>query len=402
MPLSLKSCSVVLLRRGLFSLWLVLLLPGLVLSSERQIEIAINGTSEAEQVAATRLGLRILLRQASADQGLLNTEKSQAVVAEADKYALRVALPETASDGSRVESMPVTRRVRETGVITHVISVVFADRTIDELVADLTREREALQEETGDVSRETSSSAMLVWLIVRDMNRDMLIAPGDGVNQVARSNLIGRIREIAGASGQALIFPDALQVSPGVTALLEPGSELIDLSVGSYRTGNILTGVVARSSATQWRGDWRRISEEDRQSHSFTANSLDEMLEQAVAWSTGQSVSRGPAAADPGESSAMIWVELANNSNAYTATLSMLKELETVERVLPSDMSETGILFEVSPRSALSDISQRVKSLPWLTEVPVTEKIAAGAVGTSLNQTGLSRESIDLNLRILP
>jgi len=334
-------------------------------------QIATSSQSDSERTAVQRLALQMALSRISSYKGLMNSENARLAIGDAGRYVADFGF-RTVADGDDLDSIPVTRSVTESGRISDIAVVVLDADSVTELARELEAALIDAQEESGDEVRLVADQPRLIWLVIQDAGRSLLITPETGENLVRRS------MELAGAFGQTLQFPGAESASLVTDSNLDTlDAEEVASTLASYKATAIVTGVVKRESARQWLGSWRRLEGEDEGRKTLNAVSLDAMLEQGIIWGVGGGTA-GTASVESVDNSRpktlTVWVAEAGTTAAYSDTLAWFEELSGVDRVFPTDIVGGGALFSVTPVGPLSDLSSEIldvaNATQWLQSGP--------------------------------
>lgn len=332
----------------------------------REVAVADRGLDERRE--AQSLAMREVLLANSGDKTLLNRDDVRAALRDAEGYVGRFDY-RTPPPGTLIEpGTPLTDAVRESGEATQLMRVSFDRERLRALIAGdgEADTAEAPADEAADDPFLAVDSA-LVWLLIEDGRREIL------VSDPAARNVRARAREIAGARGLALRYPTgddedgALVGAEDIRAAdlerLRPASE-------RYAETVVLAGHLARDGMDAWEGTWTRFAGEASESETFTTDSLDEALQAGIAWLS--------AAAPAGEDSyryggdavsdteALVWVGALDSVNAYATVMDFLAGVPGVGTVYPKEIDERGMTFTVVPRGALPAIAAAAEALPWL------------------------------------
>jgi len=331
-------------------------------SDAYSVEVAVADRGSAEQQDAYQAAFRRVLINNSGDKTLLNRDAIRTGLKEAESYVASFSY-RTPPPGTVISNdTPITELVRDTGQATQLMRVSF-DRALVRALIDDSAGSQTTQDSEPVVRR---SDTALVWLLIQDAGRDIMIS------DTAAANVRSRAREIAGAAGISLVFPagDATDQA-AVTAeqlITQDIPGVMDAST-RYELDTVLVGTLTRDGARGWQGQWSRLSGQDQQQASIETASLDEALQQglAILSSDGRlddSYRYGGAAVSDTEG--LVWVGSVNSLSAYSALMNFMASVPTVGTVYPKEISDTSIVFAVLPRSALRDIENAATTLNWL------------------------------------
>jgi len=340
-------------------------------SDAYSVEVAVADRGSAEQQDAYQAAFRRVLINNSGDKTLLNRDAIRAGLKEAESYVASFSY-RTPPPGTVISNdTPITELVRETGQATQLMLVSF-DRALVRALIDDSTGSQATPDSEPVVRR---SDTALVWLLVQDAGRDIMIS------DPAAANVRSRAREIAGAAGISLVFPAGDATDQAVITaqqLLDQDIPGIVNASARYELDTVLVGTLTRNGVRGWQGRWSRLSGDDQQQASIETASLDEALQQgmAILSSDGRlddSYRYGGAAVSDTEG--LIWVGSVNALSAYAALMNFMESVPTVGTVYPKEISDTSIVFAVMPRSALRDIENAATTQNWLsrTAPPMSE-----------------------------
>jgi len=171
-------------------------------------EVAVADRSRQEQQAAYLVAMRQILLQNSGDKTLLNRDDVRAGLTQAEQFveSFRYRAPEP---GTLISTgTPITDQVRRTGEATQLMFVRFdADR-----VRALIRGNVVAESDPAAGNPLADVRDAMVWMLIEDGNRDILVTRESSPTIVLRS------REIAGGAGINLTFPSGALNTLGVTA----------------------------------------------------------------------------------------------------------------------------------------------------------------------------------------
>ena len=335
-------------------------------SDAYSVEVAVANRSSAEQQAAYLAAIRRVLLNNSGDKTLLNRDKIREALRDAEQYVTgftyRTPLPGTVISSD----IPITQLVRDTGEATQLMMVTFDRALIRELIDTSAGSG---QEPRAPVAVARQNNSALVWLLIQDTGRDILISDPEAVNVQARA------RELAGAMGVSLVFPvgDAAdQQAVSVNDLLQMNVESVQLASERYEQRTILLGGLRRDDnrgSRGWIGQWIKVEGDQQSQADFNSSTLDEALQEgmSVLVENGSADSAyrygGPAAAD---TEGLVWVGSVRSLSDYASVISFLEAVPNVGTVYPKEVGDTTMVFAVLPRSALRDIEIASESQNWI------------------------------------
>lgn len=348
-------------------------------SDAYSIEVAVFDRSVEEQTDAYVAGLRRVLLSNSGDKTLLNRDDIRQGLSEADRFVQSFSY-RTPEAGTVIDSStPITRKVQQTGQATQLMFVRFDRNQVDSLIS--TTQSSSDSAGTDDTQAQQSDSrspnlrlnSALVWLLIKDENRDILISDPVAVNVQSRA------REIAGAAGISLVYPTGDEEDRSSLSnedIIAQDGQSIASASARYRQDVILSGYLSRIGARGWRGEWIRLLGEQQQQHLFETSSLDEALQLGLNVLSAESgiderFRYGGSATS--ETEALVWVGSMDSTTDYARMMKFFQELPTVSTVYAKEIQQTSIVFSVVPRSALNEIESAVFNAAWLqrSSVPV-------------------------------
>ncbi|WP_157736364.1 DUF2066 domain-containing protein [Granulosicoccus antarcticus] len=363
-------------RRQLAAFALVMLtVPGVVLAQNDaySVEVAVADRGAEEQEHAYQVAFRRVLLNNSGDKTLLNRDDVRAGLKKAEQYVTGYSY-RAPPPGTVIESdTPLTDEVRRTGQATQLMLVSFDRESVDLLIEGEPDNAEtAADSETAPLLRTDSA---LVWLLVQDDGRDIMISDPAAVNVQSRS------REIVGAAGISLVFPsgdDEDLAALGLEDLLVGDLDRIRAASARYGQDTILIGTLARNGAQGWTGNWTRLLGDQIQKQDFDTSSLDQALQSGLAILGEEEALDetyrygGSAIAD---TEVLVWVGSIDSTANYAAMMKFFEALPEVRTVYPKEVSDTSVVFALLPRSSLPAVESAVVSQSWLrrTAPPVTD-----------------------------
>ena len=373
-------------------LWLALLSVVLVVhtglaraqADAFSVEVAVADRGSAEQQDAYVSAFRRVLLNNSGDKTLLNRDDVREGLNNAEQYVSGFSY-RTPPPGTVISlETPITEAVRETGQATQLMMVSFDRQSVMKLIEGET----TASSNEEPVAAPLRTDSALVWLLVQDDGRDIMIS------DPAAANVQARAREIAGAAGVSLVFPtgdEEDQLALGLEDLLVKDMTRIAAASERYAQDMVLFGTLARNGGQGWSSTWVRMLGEDIREQNFETASLDEALKRGLSTlsDTGridESYRYGGQALSDTE--ALVWVGSLNSTSDYATMMKFLEELPSVSTVYPKEINDTSMVFAVLPRSALSDVESALVTQDWLrrTAPPVS------------NQPGSLSQNADLAL----
>ena len=329
------------------------------------VEVAVADRSPSEQQAAYRIGMQRVLLDNSPDKTLLSRSDVREALVSAKTYVVQFSYRAPKSDEVIAATMPVTDLVKNTGEATQIMKVRFDRGSIGRVI------KGAPKSTTDEVAPVRFNNALL-WMLIRDTNRDLLIGGGNGAKVMQRS------REIAGGNGIVLSFPAA-----DATDLEKLGGEDVVLSQENilnasirYTAPAIVSADIRRKVPVGWIGEWQRIANAQVANQTFEAISLDEMLQQGLSWMSPQGAARTANAATtasapsmaPLASESTIWFSGVQTTATYAQVMKMVGSVDGVQSVYAKELRDQGVVVAVQPRSALSEVRARLATVSTLRE----------------------------------
>lgn len=378
-------------------LWLVAAsVPAYAQTDAYSVEVAVSDKSLDEQQNAYAAALRRVLINNSGDKTLLNRDQVRVGLRRAEDFVVSFSY-RTPPAGTVISAdMPITEQVRQTGQATQLMEVSFDRSLVRELIT--TSAPGQTKDKKDEAVPVVRSNSALVWMLIQDADRDIIIS------DPAAANVQSRSREIAGAGGVSLIFPTAkANEAAGVDleAYIDPQFESIQAASVRYEQDTVLIGVLARNGVRGWVGQWTRLRGDDREVSTFESTNLDDALHR------GLSVLSGSTAIDEsyrygGETSdteALIWVGSLNSLSDYAKTVKFFEGLPGVSTVYPKEVMQTSMVFAVLPRSAMTNIEAALAGHSWLSRsvLPVASQSrtpAGSQRNFSQDQPGSASDSL--------
>ena len=332
------------------------------------LEVAVAERSDSEQQDAYKAALRRVLLNNSGDKTILNRDLVRQALNEPETYVQSFSYRRPPPGTVIASDTPTTEQVRQTGQATQLMLVSFERQLVSLLIAGSEPDGASEEEVTSAVDAFVVSDSALVWLLIRDDDRDIFISDN------AAANVQNRAREIAGAAGISLVYPTGDQEDfsylPG-EALVAQNFDPLNLQSMSerYAQKTMLIGYMTRIGARGWQGQWTQVSGDQQRQSQFETSSLDEGLQQGlgILSSVGQvdeTFRYGGSAVSGTE--ALLWVGSVNSTQDYASLMNFLQEVPSVSTVYPKEINSTSIVFSVVPRSALSGIESALFDAQWL------------------------------------
>ena len=333
------------------------------------IQVAVTDRSDSEQREAYILGMRSVLLANSGDKTVLNRDEVRAALRQADTYveAFRYNTPEPGTVIAR--GTPVTDSVRQTGKATQLMLVQFNRVLINELI----RPSKAAQSEPEGEAFDPFSrvSTALMWLVIEDGSNQLLISANSG------QNVMERAREIAGGAGISLIFPagDNLdQQALNSDDIKSASVARVETAASRYAQPLTLASHLSRTRTGGWEGVWLKVAAGQQQTQAFTSRSLDEALQQGIAWLNPRNAGSVPAtpsfqssaSANTSSAEGLVWVSPLSTTESYARVMDFLSSLEGVDVAYPKEVLSGGVVFAILPRSAVPRVASAANSEGWI------------------------------------
>lgn len=361
------------------------------------IQVAVSDRSDAELQNANLIGMRTVLLSNSGDKTLLNRDDVRAGLDQADTYVTSFRYDAPAPGTVIPAGTPVTDSVRSTGKATQLILIQFNRELINELIRPTSDDEAETEPEPGADSEEVvdpfiNISSALMWLIVEDDNKQMLIGAANG------QNVMERAREIAGGSGLSLSFPagdntdiQALNADDIKTASLDK----VGNAAARYAQPVTLAAHLSRTRTGAWEGVWLKVAAGQQQNQAFVNRNLDEALQSGIAWLSSQSVEPVPVqesfqsklTANTSSAEGLVWVSPLRTTQHYAQVMSFLTAIDGVSVAYPKEVLDGGVVFAIVPRSAVPRIASAASSQNWIQQAAApssaNESQFAGAISAA-------------------
>jgi len=332
------------------------------------IEVAVSERSESEKQDAYSAALRRVLLNNSGDKTLLNRDLIRQGLNQAENYVQAFSYRRPPPGTVISTDTPITRSVQQSGQATQLMRVSFDRELVNQLISDSA---------PGNADQETApqpdqppvvSNSALVWILIEDEGRDIMIS------DPAALNVQNRAREIAGAAGIFLTYPTGDEEDRQLLSIEEIQSQTFDpeklaIAADRYAQDTLLIGYLTRNNARGWRGQWTRIAAGEQQQNEFETSSLDEGLKAGLAVLSSlaqidETYRYGGTASSDTEG--LVWVGSLSTTDDYARTMRFFEGVDAVSTVYPKEVGTSGMVFSVIPRSALVDIESALFDTNWL------------------------------------
>jgi len=343
----------------------LLALPNTLLAQAAfTVEVAVADRSPAEQDSAYRIAMRRVLLDNAGDKTLLSRSDVRTALGDAKAYVVQFSYRSPKPNEIIEANTPVTDLVRSTGEATQIMKVRF-DR--DRIKAVIKGRPESAND---DQAAPVSFQSALVWMLIQDGNRDLLIGGGNGPKVMQRS------REIAGGNGIVLSFPAAdttdIDALGGIDNLSLSQEAVLNASL-RYTAPALVSAAISRMQPVGWKGVWQRILNGQVQSQEFEANSLDEILSLGLSWMAPQQSSNVVASqiaspSVPLASEGSVWFSGVTTTADYANILELISKVNGIDAVYAKELRDQGLIIAVQPRSALSGLRNSLAQVNGLRE----------------------------------
>ena len=332
-------------------------------SDAYSVEVAVTDRSDKEQESAYEVAFRRVLLNNSGDKTLLNRSGIRSALKKAETYVSSFKYRTPPPGTVMAMDTPITQLVRKTGEATQLMLVTFDRNLVRELI-DNTAGKTKEADRAAPVARQSKSA--LVWLLIQDTGRDIRISDAEAVNVQARA------REIAGSMGISLVFPvgdEADDAAVTIDDMLSMDTEAVVAGSERYEQSTILFGSLARNGSRGWRGDWQKLTGDEKAASNYDATSLDDALQQGLALLVGAEAADstyqygGSATSD---TEGLVWVGSVDSLTDYAKLMRFLEAVPNVATVYPKEIRDTTMVFAVLPRAALRDIENATAQQGWI------------------------------------
>lgn len=332
------------------------------------VEVAVAERSAQEEQDAYRAGLRRVLLNNSGDKTILNRDSVRESLERAETYVQNFSYRQPPAGTVLASDTPITRQVQRSGQATQLMLVSFNRELVNQLIAGSEPAATVEPEEDAATARQPAGNSALVWLMIQDDGREILIT------DPSAENVRSRAQEIAGAAGIALVYPTGDEEDQGLIsnediARLDINVENLGIVGQKYAQDTILIGHIERQGAFGWQGRWLRVTGTQQQSADFSTSTLDEALQQGlrVLSPRGQVDERyrygGSATSD---TEALVWIGSIDSTEDYATVMQFFDSIDSIGTVYPKEVLATSMVFSVIPRNALTDIQNQSLNTPWL------------------------------------
>jgi len=263
------------------------------------IQVAVADRSASEQQDAYLIGMRSVLLANSGDKTLLNRTEVRMGLQQAESYvqAFSYSVPEPGTVIPR--GTPLTDVVRKTGKATQLMLIQYDPNRIIQLINSKQGIDENQIDET-QINPFANISSALSWLLIQDGEEPILVR---------------------------------------------------------YASNLTLAGYLSRNRVGRWDGQWVKVSGQQKDTTSIVSKSLDEALQQGIAWLT-QQFSAAPSSQIPlTTTEALLWVSPISSTTSYSRVIEFFNSIDAVDSVYPKEILPGGIVFAVVPRNALSSVA---------------------------------------------
>lgn len=329
--------------------------PTAIAPARNVVEVAVNGRTPVEEASAYGVGLRIVLLRYANRNNPLSQDAVRKAVADARAYVQEQHYRVPGGSDRITRQTPLTPRVRESSEATHLLTLRYSLDAINQFIAS------QQDEETLPADETAVPTSALVWLLVEDGNRSLIVGGKTG------RNVIERAREIGGGVGQQLIFPTLdTQDQQALTAqdILGGNQQKIMAASARYREPVVLTGILNRSRGRSWVTSWSRYYKNAIADNSGEAGSLDQALQQGIRWlaaagGTGSVQVGGESGALSGRrnNEGLIWIADVDSVAGYAQLMAMIDNVEGAQTYLKS-MTAGNLQIAVVPQSAVGDVAR--------------------------------------------
>jgi len=337
-------------------------------SDAYSVEVAVADRSISEQSAAYSVALRRVLLNNSGDKTILNRDEIREGLQNAEQYVSSFTY-RTPSLGTFISTeTPITERVRSTGEATQMMAVTFDRQLVRELI-DVSSGKDPSKRRVASIR---SANSALVWMLIQDDQRNIMISDPEAVNVKSRS------REIAGALGVTLVFPvgdEADKQAVTVDDFLQSDVDAITAASDRYEQSTTLIGNLSRNGSRAWRGVWIKITNGQRSEVSFDSPNLDDALQKGMSILASASFSDtsyrygGDAASD---TEGLVWVGSMSSLGDYASVMRFFESVPNVATVFPKEVGNNTAVFAVIPRGSLRDIESAAQAQRWLRRTQVS------------------------------
>ena len=332
------------------------------------LEVAVSERSDAEQQDAYAAALRRVLLNNSGDKTILNRDLIRQGLKQAEDYVQAFSYRRPPPGTVIASDTPITSKVQQSGQATQLMLVSFDRELVNQLITDSAPNNANQADTPLPEEQPVVSNSALVWILIRDDERDILIS------DPAAANVQKRAREIAGAAGIFLAYPAGDEEDRQLLTIDDIETQTFDteklaVAAGRYAQDTLLIGYLTREGARGWRGQWTRITGDQQQQSEFETGSLDEALKEGLgvlgSVALIDEVYRYGGAASS-DTEGLVWVGSLASTDDYARMMRFLEGVNAVSTVYPKEVQTNGMVFSIIPRSALADIESALFDVDWL------------------------------------
>lgn len=331
------------------------------------IEVAVSERSRAEEQDAYMAALRRVLLNNSGDKTILNRDLIRQGLREAENYVKSFSYRRPPPGTVIASDTPITGAVQQSGQATQLMLVSFDRALVNELIRN-SAPGNAGKSTKSEPAASTVNNSALVWMVIRDQDRDILVSDD------AASNVRQRAREIAGAAGFSLVYPTGDDEDLQLLSVVDPATQVpeaenIAAAAQRYAQSTVLIAYLTRAGASGWSSQWVRFDGNEQQVSQFDTPSLDLALQQGMGV-LGPAVQMdttfrygGPASSDI---EGLVWVGSLDSTEDYAAIMRFFQGVNAVGTVYAKEVQANSMVFSIIPRSALVDIESAIFDVTWL------------------------------------
>ena len=336
------------------------------------IEVAVAERSELEQQDAYTAGLRRVFLRNSGDKTILNRDAIRQALKQAENYVNSFSYRKPPPGTVIASDTPITSKVQQSGQATQLMLVSFDRELVSQIISNSAPANADSEPDSAPVVTYVASNSALVWLLIRDEERDILIS------DPAAANVQKRGREIAGAAGISLVYPAGDEEDQQLLFAEEIEAQTfnpdnLDAIRSRYAQDTLLVGFLTRDGVRGWVGQWTRVSGEPQQQQQqqaeFAASTLDQALKDGLGILNSvaeidETYRYGGSASSDTEG--LVWVGTVDSTEDYSRIMRFFESIDAVATVYPKEVQPSSMVFSVIPRSALVDIESVLFDVSWL------------------------------------
>lgn len=331
------------------------------------IEVAVSQRSQAEEQDAYKAGLRRILLNNSGDKTILNRDLIRQGLRDAENYVQSFSYRRPSPGTVIASDTPITASVQQSGQATQLMLVSFDRTLVNQLISDSAPANAGRSNEPEPAASEVSNSA-LVWMVITDQDRDILLS------DEAANNVRQRAREIAGQAGISLVYPTGDDEDRQLLMVVDPATQMpvaenIAAAAQRYAQTTVLVAYLQRADASGWSSQWMRFDGDQQQVAEFDTPSLDQALQQGLGI-LGSAIEidttyryGGPASSDI---EGLVWVGSLDSTEDYATMMRFFEGVDAVGTVYAKEVQPSSMVFSIVPRSALVDIESALFDVTWL------------------------------------